>query len=160
MGISHPFPAQVLTRERYDVARMRSLRGAAVDAARSAARVGLVLGALGRQGSPAILGRVKQLLVARKVAHFTVVLSEINADKLALFDDHVDAWVQIACPRLSVDWGHAFSRPLLSAYEAHIAFGDETWVDGVYPMDYYAKNDKPWTNYFKSSKSLAAAPAA
>lgn len=26
-------------------------------------------------------------------------------------------WVQIACPRLSIDWGSAFSKPLLSPYE-------------------------------------------
>lgn len=26
-------------------------------------------------------------------------------------------WIQIACPRLSIDWGTAFSKPLLSPYE-------------------------------------------
>lgn len=26
-------------------------------------------------------------------------------------------WVQIACPRLSIDWGTAFEKPLLSPYE-------------------------------------------
>lgn len=31
-------------------------------------------------------------------------------------------WVQIACPRLSVDWGTAFSRPLLSPYEVHASY--------------------------------------
>jgi 2-(3-amino-3-carboxypropyl)histidine synthase len=46
----------------------------------------------------------------------TVLLSEIFPEKLMLFSD-VDAWVQIACPRLSIDWGHAFSRPLLTPYE-------------------------------------------
>ncbi|KAH8088709.1 hypothetical protein JL720_6662 [Aureococcus anophagefferens] len=109
------------------------------------------------KGSPDVLRRVKALLVARGISHFCLVLSEITADKLAIFDAHVDAWVQVACPRLSIDWGHAFSRPLLSSYEAHVAFGAEAWVDGHYPMDYYAKNDKPWTNYFPSSKSLAGA---
>lgn len=29
-------------------------------------------------------------------------------------------WVQIACPRLSIDWGTAFSKPLLSPYEVSI----------------------------------------
>ena len=74
-----------------------------------------------------------------------------------MYKRQVDAWVQVACPRLRIDWGHAFSRPLLSSYEAHVAFGAEAWDDGHYPMDYYAKNDKPWTNYFPSSKSLAGA---
>ena len=27
------------------------------------------------------------------------------------------SWVQIACPRLSIDWGMAFEKPLLSPYE-------------------------------------------
>ncbi len=28
-------------------------------------------------------------------------------------------WIQIACPRLSIDWGTAFSKPLLSPYEVN-----------------------------------------
>ena len=27
------------------------------------------------------------------------------------------SWIQIACPRLSIDWGYAFAKPLLSPYE-------------------------------------------
>ena len=60
-----------------------------------------------------------------------------------MFDD-VECWVQIACPRLSIDWGHAFARPLLTPYEALIALGDgegeKGWEKGkeTYPMDYYA----------------------
>lgn len=26
-------------------------------------------------------------------------------------------WVQVACPRLSIDWGSAFPKPLLTPYE-------------------------------------------
>ncbi|MBN3318866.1 DPH1 synthase, partial [Atractosteus spatula] len=33
------------------------------------------------------------------------------------------SWVQIACPRLSIDWGSAFSRPLLSPYEVQMPSG-------------------------------------
>ena len=68
---------------------------------------------------------------------------------LKRFDADVDAWVQVACPRLSVDWGHHFSKPTLSPYEAHVAWGSESWDDGHYPMDYYERSEKPWTNYFK-----------
>jgi 2-(3-amino-3-carboxypropyl)histidine synthase len=66
----------------------------------------------------------------------------------------VEAWVQIACPRLSIDWGYAFARPLLSPYEALVALGvkEAPWLDeeesrngegearrNLYPMDFYAK---------------------
>lgn len=40
---------------------------------------------------------------------------------------HVDAWVQIACPRLSVDWGHFFDRPMLTSYEFEVAMGEQEW---------------------------------
>lgn len=33
-------------------------------------------------------------------------------------------WVQVACPRLSIDWGEAFSKPLLTPYEVStLCFG-------------------------------------
>jgi 2-(3-amino-3-carboxypropyl)histidine synthase len=54
----------------------------------------------------------------------------------------VEAWVQVACPRLSIDWGYAFPRPLLTPYEALIVLGVRSdWkAEGdVYPMDYYGK---------------------
>jgi 2-(3-amino-3-carboxypropyl)histidine synthase len=48
-------------------------------------------------------------------------------------------WVQVACPRLSIDWGYAFERPLLSPYEAEVALKEVEW-QSVYPMDYYSKD--------------------
>jgi len=72
-----------------------------------------------------------------------VLLSEIFPSKLELFPD-IDVcgvfihlafslrlhscfqcglfrWVQIACPRLSIDWGYAFAKPLLNPYEAEVS---------------------------------------
>ena len=67
---------------------------------------------------------------------FTVVLlSDIFPEKLKLFKD-IDAWVQVACPRLSIDWGSAFDKPLLTPYEASVALKVATLGDD-YPMDFY-----------------------
>ncbi|KAK9713170.1 hypothetical protein RND81_06G008500 [Saponaria officinalis] len=52
-----------------------------------------------------------------------VLMSEISPVRIALFEDSIDAWIQIACPRLSIDWGEAFERPLLNSFEAEIALG-------------------------------------
>ncbi|CAI7847714.1 unnamed protein product [Closterium sp. NIES-54] len=35
----------------------------------------------------------------------------------------IDAWVQVACPRLSIDWGDAFAAPMLTPYELEVALG-------------------------------------
>ena len=151
--------AKSLTRERYQHARMHSLRLGAIDKARGAKRWGLVLGTLGRQGNPEVLRHLQRMLELRGCSHFTVLLSEVFPAKLAALgqstvcsagtdgadgsgrgsgDDgssgrgeaprveggpaggssaseasrpithKVDAWVQVYCPRLSIDWGHAF----------------------------------------------------
>jgi 2-(3-amino-3-carboxypropyl)histidine synthase len=62
-------------------------------------------------------------------------------------------WVQIACPRLSIDWGHAFARPLLTPYEAEVALQAAEWMT-PYPMDFYARDGGAW------SVSGGAKPAA
>jgi len=62
---------------------------------------------------------VQRLLELRGLPYITVLLSEVFPAKLAAFAS-VEAWVQVCCPRLSIDWGHAFAAPLLSSYEAQV----------------------------------------
>ena len=81
-------------------------------------------------------------------------LSEISVDKLKRFP-RVEAWIQIACPRLSVDWGHHFDKPLLNTYEAHTAMTELEW-QRVYPMDYYFYDGGEWSNYFKQNEERKA----
>jgi 2-(3-amino-3-carboxypropyl)histidine synthase len=157
---------KVMTSEAYDVGGMVAARRRAVGAAAAAACAappperkpwGLVLGTLGRQGSPAVLNRLASALDAAGVAHFTVLLGEVSAAKLAAFGaGAVGAWVQVACPRLSIDWGEgladAVGAPVLTPFEAHAALGLAPWPgDGEqgYPMDYYERGSGPWTNYHK-----------
>ncbi|KAF8420419.1 diphthamide biosynthesis protein 1 [Tirmania nivea] len=132
--------ARRLTREAYGHGEMHAQRRAAIAAARAAAKWGLVLGTLGRQGNVHTLRLLERALAARGTPFVRVALSEIFPAKLALMPD-VACWVQIACPRLSIDWGYAFDKPLLSPYEALVALGcRQDWGSGPYPMDFYAKD--------------------
>jgi 2-(3-amino-3-carboxypropyl)histidine synthase len=131
-----------LTRETYSHEEMLSLRSSAINTARTAKKWGLILGALGRQGNPHTLTMIENYLSKQGIPFVNLLLSEIFPGKLAMFDD-IDCWVQIACPRLSIDWGYAFPRPLLTPYEALVVLGGrESWEkgDGVYPMDFYGKD--------------------
>jgi len=139
-----PYDKQ-LTRERYDHEKMKSIRKDAVEVARKAKVFGIVHGTLGRQGNPSIVRRLESLLKAKNIPYVVVLLSEIFPAKLALFSD-VEAWVQVACPRLSIDWGIHFGTPLLNPYEAEVALNDANWQD-VYPMDFYRKDAGRWGNY-------------
>ena len=158
--------ARRFTREVYDHAGMRAARRSAIDAARSARSFGVVLGTLGRQGNPAVLAHVRARLAAAGKPHPVVLLSEITPAKIAALRGP-DAWVQIACPRLSIDWGEAFGAPVLTPYEAEIALGalpgwwegdDVAEGGGVYPMRYYEAGAGPYNSAWPR-KAAAPAPA-
>ncbi|KAH8480771.1 hypothetical protein H0E87_030868 [Populus deltoides] len=110
--------------EEYDHKGMKEVRKKAIERAKGARSWGVVLGTLGRQGNPRILERLEKKMEEKGFDYMVVLMSEISPGRIALFEDSVDAWIQIACPRLSIDWGDAFKRPLLTPFEAEIALGD------------------------------------
>lgn len=149
---------KLFTIEEYDHKMMRAIRKDAIEKARAAKTYGLILGTLGRQGSPVIMMDIKKKLKDAGKRVFCFLISEIRPEKLAKYNERVDAWIQVACPRLSVDWGHKIfgGKPLLSPYELNVVLGhaEEFWEEedleaNAYPMDFYAKNTtSPWTvNY-------------
>ena len=147
--------SKVLTEETYGHEEMKGLRQQAVTTATATGTTfGIILGTLGRQGNPAIVQRIQKALREAGKRHFLVLLSEISPCKLALLDasNKIDCWVQVACPRLSVDWGHFLSRkPVLSPYELFCSLEETVWRD-AYPMDYYSMAGGPWSNYYDENK--------
>ncbi|KAJ7276157.1 Diphthamide synthesis [Mycena haematopus] len=158
-----------LTRERYDHREMHAVRDDAVQTARKSIAAfaqpeaiaeaplwGVILGTLGRQGSFKQLQAITNQLEASNTAipYIPILLSELSPAKLALFNPHISTFIQTSCPRLSIDWGYAFDRPLLSPYETAVAVGNAVgWMPGdddaenknggAYPMDFYAAGS-PW----------------
>lgn len=64
------------------------------------------------------------------------------------------SWVQIACPRLSIDWGEFFDRPLLTPYECMVSLKQIEWQN-EYPMDFYANDSLGnWTVNNKFNKPV------
>lgn len=132
------------------------------------ATFGILLGTLGRQGNPAIVQRIQNML--HEHGHkrsFIMLLSELSPKKLSLMHKQVDVWIQVACPRLSIDWGHALgggttnggngmngnftnNKPVLTPYELSVLLKETTWKD-VYPMDFYSRDGGPWSNYHPSN---------
>ncbi|XP_029467881.1 2-(3-amino-3-carboxypropyl)histidine synthase subunit 1 [Rhinatrema bivittatum] len=136
--------SKTFSKESYDHEAMMHTRRAAILTAARAQTWGLILGTLGRQGSPKILQFLESHLEALGRSYVRVLLSEIFPKKLQLFPQ-VQAWVQVACPRLSIDWGTSFSKPLLTPYEAAVALKEIEWQQ-IYPMDFYAGQSLgPWT---------------
>ena len=147
---------RVLTREYYDHVGMQNVRKSMILRAKKAKKFGLILGTLGRQGNPAVLARLERLFESRNKETVVFLISEISPERIASLSENggIDAFVQVACPRLSIDWGEAFIVPVLTPYEAYICLeGAEAWDDvntvlsegkyekkevPSYPMKYYA----------------------
>ncbi|KAI0796306.1 diphthamide synthesis protein [Irpex lacteus] len=115
---------------------------------------GVILGTLGRQGSFRQLQAITHQLSSSRtpIPYMPILLSELSPAKLALFNPHISTFVQTSCPRLSIDWGYAFDKPLLSPYETAVAVGKAVgWIEetekgkkeSIYPMDFYAAGT-PW----------------
>lgn len=143
---------KTLTEEGYDHATMRQVRRTAIEKAVTAGTFGVILGTLGRQGNLQVADGLKKTLLSTATSSespasrrvVSVLLSEIFPKKLELFRG-IDAWVQTSCPRLSIDWGLAFDKPVLTPYEANVAVRTVNWQER-YPMDFYAKDSLgPWT---------------
>lgn len=149
------------TEELYDHIEMRKNRKNAIDGARNAQTFGLILGTLGRQGSTKVMKYIESRIKYHKRNSVIILLSELFPTKLELFKE-VDAFVQVACPRLSIDWGTAFPKPLLTPYELSVVLGDAKWAiendtkvvkEENYPMDFYAsKSLGYWTPNHKPSE--------
>jgi 2-(3-amino-3-carboxypropyl)histidine synthase len=136
--------SKVLSRERYDHVTMLANREAALRTASEAETFGLILGTLGRQGSVALLENAGRQMAEHGKSYVVLLMSEIFPDRLRLFDS-IDAWVQTSCPRLSIDWGLQFDKPLLTPYELSAALKVVPYQTR-YPMDYYANDSLgAWT---------------
>jgi 2-(3-amino-3-carboxypropyl)histidine synthase len=142
--------SKTLTEEVYNHGMMMELRQQAIQKGIQGSRFGIILGTLGRQGNPAILQSIRDILQKNKKKSFVMLLSEISPRKLAMLPQ-VDVWVQIACPRLSIDWGHHFTVPVLSPYELHVALQESSFLS-IYPMDFYSNSGGPWSNYNSETK--------
>ncbi|KAF3341099.1 diphthamide biosynthesis protein 1 isoform X1 [Carex littledalei] len=166
----------VLVLEEYDHVGMKKARKDAILKARKAKNWGVILGTLGRQGSVKVLDRVLDHMEEKGFDYTIVLMSEISPQRMELFGDSVDAWVQIACPRLSIDWGEGFKRPMLTTFEFDVALGYvKGWwekdlsscvtggcvgcncgdVNQEYPMDYYSQDGGEWNSCYMKKKASA-----
>nr|NVI70961.1 putative diphthamide biosynthesis protein 1 [Cucujiformia] len=94
------------TKEYYEHEQMNMIRKKSVDDSFNAKKFGIIIGTLGRQGNLNVVEYISKRIKEKQKEAVLILLSEIFPKKLDLFPQ-LDAFVQIACPRLSIDWGTA-----------------------------------------------------
>jgi 2-(3-amino-3-carboxypropyl)histidine synthase len=135
-------------REEFDLQAMKRRRMESIQQAKHSQYFGLIMGTLGRQGSVHILKKLKEVCRenGKKVSVF--LMSDVCQEAVDKFPD-VEAWVEVACPRLAMDWGCEFKKPMLSPYECFVALKD---LPLDYPMDNYLYGGGPWSVYTAKGK--------
>ncbi|CRG95657.1 diphthamide synthesis protein, putative [Plasmodium gallinaceum] len=140
----NPFD-KVLSEEKYDYKLFYEIRKNEIKKCINCKTVCIILSTLGRQGNVNILKNIISILKEKNIYFFILLLSEIFNEKLQLFKN-VDVFIQIGCPRLSIDWGNYNLKPLLNTYEAYVLLKSVKYRE-IYPMDYYSHSGNEWSNY-------------
>nr|UXY87772.1 diphthamide biosynthesis protein 1 [Cryptomonas curvata] len=111
--------------------------------------IGIIIGSLGRQGNYSIIKKMQELIKKKNFESILISTTEISSDVLEIIGYKIiETWTQVVCPRLSIDWGSVFGRPLLNTYEFGILFSFTRWKLNKYPLDYYSYLGGFWANYF------------
>jgi 2-(3-amino-3-carboxypropyl)histidine synthase len=107
--------------------RILKQRFFSIEKLKKAKNVGIIIEIkLGQKfGSPRkLLEKFKQ---AEKNA-VVITMSEITPEKMMNFYD-IDAFVELACPRIALDDFEKYPKPILTMKEALVALGEKSWED-------------------------------
>lgn len=121
--------------EAVNMSRLLGRRYALVDRVRSAERVGIVAGTLGVSGNLAVIERVKRVVEAADRRWYMLMVGKPNAPKLANFAE-IDVFVLVACAQNALVDSRDHLRPVITPFEAEVAFGDRDWFSTAYSADF------------------------
>jgi len=108
--------------------RILKQRWASIEEARKSKNFAVLVGLKPGQRKLEEALRVKQRLEEKGKAAFLFAVKEITAEVLMEFPT-VDAYVNTACPRISLDNALRFQKPVLTINEAFVVVGDLTWEE-------------------------------
>lgn len=138
--------SRILSKEEFEFDKMINNRSKAITIAESVEMFGLIQGTYGRQGNLKIFEDLEEKLKQKNKKYMRILISEIFVHKLELFKN-IKCFAQVACPRLSIDWGESFKVPLLTPYELCSALKYVDFKRDRYPQDFYSFDSLgPWTN--------------
>jgi len=143
----NPF-THYLTLEEYDIDLMKKIRFKQIEQFKNAKYFGVIFGTLGRQGNPVILKRLCKILDKHNKKYAIIMINEITEKKVKDYSN-CDCFIQLACPRLSIDWSDQFTKPMLTPYEVYLALGETELKNGIYEMNNYSNETGEWGHFFK-----------
>ena len=118
-----------------DVARVVKRRRYLIERAREAKVVGIVAGTLGVAGYLTAITRLRRVIAASGRKSYTVVAGKPNPQKLANFPE-IEAFVLVACEQAALIDGRDYLQPVITPWEAEVAFTHGKVWDGEVRLDF------------------------
>jgi 2-(3-amino-3-carboxypropyl)histidine synthase len=130
------FAVDPLLREVRDIGPLKEKilrqRYARIAKAREGKTFGIIIGEKRGQMRKGLAFRLKKMLEEKGKRAYLLYLGEITPENLLPFRK-LHAFVNTACPRISIDDAAKFKKPLLTPAELEIALGERDWED--YELD-------------------------
>jgi 2-(3-amino-3-carboxypropyl)histidine synthase len=123
-----PFTLNV---EEVNVEKIVKQRYLAIARALDAKKFGIIIGIKTGQRRAELARKLKQKAIEKGKQAFLITLDEITPESLLSFK--ADAYVNTACPRVTIDDAAKFKAPVLTPIEFEIAIGERKWED--YKLD-------------------------
>jgi len=139
------------TIEEYDYKLMKNIRYKQMEIFKNINYIGIIFGTLGRQGNPSILKRLCSLLNKNNKKYIIIMLNEITQNKIINYNK-CECFIQLACPRLSIDWSDQFTKPMLTPYEIYLILDPKKYKNDIYEMNNYSNETGEWGHFFKEKK--------
>jgi len=111
-----------------EVRRVIKQRWASISEAKEAKSFGVLIGLKSGQMRLGDAMKIKEKLEQRGLKATLLALREVTPGTLMQFPG-IDAFINTACPRLSLDEASAFRKPLLSLNEALVMLGELKWEE-------------------------------
>ena len=107
--------------------RIMRKRFAAIESSRSAESFLIILSEKAGQRRDAVADDLLKKVNAAGKKAYKVFMNDISPESLTAYN--VDAYINTACPRLTMDESARFEKPILTPLEAEIALGLKKWED-------------------------------
>jgi len=126
--IANPYNGEVSMLEESDLMDLAKKRMAAINAAKAAKKIGIIVTSKPGQRALADAMVLAEKLGDREKIAFLIYLDETRADKLNNFTEP-EAFIDTACPRIAIDGIPGVERPILTTQEARILLNERTWEE-------------------------------
>ncbi len=126
--IADPFSAKISTLSEQDLMLIAKKRMASIETTKQVKNLGILVSSKPGQKNFEAALKLEKKFRKKNVTAVIIYLNEVRADHLNNFAEP-EAFINTACPRLSIDGVEGVNRPILTVNEALVVLGEKKWED-------------------------------